>query len=229
MHPDATGAWTVTLPTTPDGGPYTLTATSGKQVSTPVTATMDGTTITGPALAPRGGHIAALGPVRAGTPGRGLRDRDPTPSRGCSRPSPPPPAPGRSRHPSGRPPGGTRSPTPTARAEGHTTLHGVTVAGPKKAGLRQAGRPHAASPRPRAKVVVFTHSYHGKSSIGHVVQADARGAYRLKTSFAVSSIWWATSAGSRSPTHTTLLPSAQTRPRRHPDTVECHRELSGRN
>ena len=206
VHPDATGAWTTTLPTTPGGGPYTLTASSGAQVSTPLTVTLNGTTINGPATAPREGSIVLSG---LSAPGRAVTVY-------VTRPDAKPVA---VKTTAGT--DGTYSVTAPVGAaagwyavsnsyrtpEGHTLLHGVTVTGRATAAL---GKPFVISgvAAPRAKVIVFTRSYHGTSTIGHAVRADARGAYRLKVVFGVSSIWWATSGGARSPIRTTVIAEA---------------------
>jgi acid phosphatase type 7 len=205
VHPDSGGAWSLTVPTTPGGGPYQLTATSGKQVSTVATAMMNGTTISGPATAPRGGRIVLSG---LSAPGRQVTvyvtrpDAKPVVVKTVARAD-----------------GTYRVSAPVAAAagwyalsnsfrtaEGHTALHGLTVTGSAKAAV---GKPVTITglAAPRAKVIVFTHSYHGTSNIGHLVRADARGVYRLRLAFGVSSIWWATSAGARSPIHTTIVPA----------------------
>jgi len=202
-HPDATGAWSATLPTTPGGGPYTLTATSGQQVSAPVTSVMDGTTINGPATAPRGGHIVLSG---LAAPGRTVTVYLTSP--GTKPTAAKTTASGEGTWSVTMPVGADASWYAVSNsyrtATGHTLLHGLTVAGPAKAALK-APVVISGIAAAHARVVVFTHSYHGKSTIGHAVRADASGSYRLKTAFGVSSTWWATSGGSRSPIHTTRV------------------------
>ena len=131
----------------PNGGPYTLTATSGPQTSTPVTATMNGTTITGPATAARGGHIVLTG---LAAPGR-------TVTVYVTRPDAKPYA----IKTTARANGSYSVTAPVGAAagwyavsnsyrtpEGHSLLHGVTVAGPasgqrgKAGGHQRAGRAH---------------------------------------------------------------------------------------
>jgi hypothetical protein len=205
LHPDASGAWSTTLSTTPDGGTYTLSATSGTQTSAPVTSTMDGATLTGPASAPRGSHVALAGlaePGRAVTvyvtrPAAGpLAVRTVATAAGTYRVSVPVNADAAWYAVANS----YRTP------KGRTAAHGLTVVGPTKAAAKKPVT-IAGLAAPHAKVTVFTHSYHGKSSIGHAVLADAHGAYKVKLSFAVSTTWWAVSGGARSPLHTTTIPA----------------------
>ncbi|MDX6228369.1 MAG: hypothetical protein QOI76_1759 [Frankiales bacterium] len=211
LQPDATGAWSTTLSTTPDGGTYTLGATSGTQTSVPVTSRMDGVTLTGPASAPRGGHVVLSGLAE---PGRRVTVYVTRPAAG---------------------PLAFRTVATTAgtyaltvplkadagwyavansyrTAKGHTLAHGLTVAGPVKAAAKKPVT-IAGLAAPHTKVTVFTRSYHGKSAIGHAVSADAHGSYKVTVSFAVSTIWWAVSGGTRSPIHTTKIPAAPKVPR----------------
>ena len=96
-------------------------------------------------------------------------------------------------------------------AKGHTVVHGLTVSGPATA---VAKKPLTISglAAPHTKVTVFTHSYHGASTVGHAVHADAHGVFRVRLSFAVSTTWWAVSGSVRSPLHTTKVPDSPKKP-----------------
>jgi hypothetical protein len=206
LHPDAAGAWSTTLATTPDGGTYTLVATSGTQTSVPVTSTMDGATLSGPVSAPRGGQVVLSGLAE---PGRSVTVYVTRPAAG--------PLAFRTVATSG----GSFAVTAPVNADaswyavansyrtgkGHTLVHGLTVTGPAKAALKKPVLITGLA-APHAKVTVFTRSYHGKSAIGHAVFADAHGVYKVKVSFGITSTWWAVSGGIRSPLHTTRVPAA---------------------
>jgi hypothetical protein len=205
VNPDANGSWTTSLPTTPDGGAYHLSATSGTQTSLPATSTMTGTTISGPALAPRGSHVVLSGLAE---PGRTVVVY-------VTRPAAKPLA-----YKTSASAGGTFAVSVPVDADagwyavsnayktpkGTTLTHGVTITGPTTAGLK---KPFYLSglAAPHAKVTVYTRSYHGKTAIGHVVHANAGGQWSLKVSFTISSTWWAVSTGARSPIHTTKIPA----------------------
>jgi acid phosphatase type 7 len=205
LHPDASGAWTTTLSTTPDGGTYRLVATSGTQTSTVVTSTMTGTTVTGPASAARGGHVVLSGLAQ---PGKAVTVY-------VTRPAATPLG-----FKTVAGPGGTYTVSVPVDADagwyavsnsfrtpkGHTSVHGLTVSGPASVGLKKPLTITGLA-APHAKVTVFTRSYHGKSAIGHAVLADAHGVYKVKLAFGISSTWWAVSGGVRSPIHTTKIPA----------------------
>ncbi|MDX6243548.1 MAG: hypothetical protein QOE76_1271 [Frankiales bacterium] len=205
VHPDVNGAWSTTLPTTPDGGTYTMVATSGTQTSATVTSTMDGVTLTGPVSAPRGGHIVLSGLAE---PGRSVTIY-------VTRPAATPLA-----FRTVATAGGTFAVTVPVNADagwyavansyrtakGQTLVHGLTVTGPAKAAPRKPVVITGLA-APHTKVTVFTRSYHGKSTIGHAVRADAHGVYKVRVGFAITSTWWAVAAGSRSPLHTTKVPA----------------------
>ena len=205
LHPDVNGAWSTTVQTTPDGGTYTLVATSGTQSSVPVTSTMDGATLTGPATAPRGGHVVLSGLAE---PGR-------TVTVYVTRPAAAPLAFRTVASTIGTfaltvPVDADASWYAVANSyrtgEGHTLVHGLTATGPAKGALKKPVI-FTGLAAPHTKVTVFTRSYHGKSAIGHAVLADAQGVYKVSVTLGITSTWWAVSGGVRSPLHTVKLPA----------------------
>ena len=206
VHPDASGAWSTTLPTTPDGGTYTLVATSGPQTSLPVTATMTGTTIVGATAAPRGGRVVLSGLAE---PGRSVVVY-------VTRPAAGPLAFRTVATPAGTwavsvPVNANASWWAVSNsyrtAEGHTIVHGLTVVGPAKAQLKKPVTISGLA-APHAKVTVFIRTAHGKTAAGHAIFADAHGAYSVRVAFKATSTFWAVSGGVRSPLHMVTVPAA---------------------